>query len=77
MTPDEKFMIRVYDAVGGQVGKPVDVRNFGLKESALKNTLKLLAQANLIVKIDECTISLTSRGLANAELNKENSTLSR
>jgi len=70
MTPDEKFMIKLYEVAkkGGDPRRPVNyqtvAKSIGLKETAVKNIVKHLAQANLIKKIDETTLLLTDRGCA-------------
>jgi len=70
MTPDEKFMIRLYEIAkkGGDPRRPINyvsvAKSMGLKETALKNIVKHLAQANFVKKIDETTLLLTDRGCA-------------
>lgn len=67
-TPDERFMIKLYEtAMGG--GDPhglVDFRGvakaIGQKETAIKNIIKHLAQANFLKKVDDTTVYLTERG---------------
>ena len=67
-TPDERFLAKVYETAM-QSGDPfllVDYRGIaraiGLKETALKNIIKHLAQANLVKKDGETTLNLTQRG---------------
>lgn len=67
-TPDERFLIKVYEKAMSE-GDPhtfVDYRGVakeqGIKETAIKNIIKHLAQANFIKKADESTIYLTERG---------------
>lgn len=68
MTPDEKLMLKFYELAmkEGDPLSPVEAmqaaRMLGVKETALKNIIKHLAQANLLIKIDETTIALTQRG---------------
>jgi Mn-dependent DtxR family transcriptional regulator len=68
MTPDEKFMIKLYEVASqsGDPRRPVNYKSvakmIGLKETAVKNIVKHLAQANLVKKIDEIMLSLTERG---------------
>lgn len=67
-TPDEKFLIQAYKMAQelGNVSAHIDFRKIALaigqKETAAKNIVKSLAQANLIKKIDGFMIALTSRG---------------
>jgi Mn-dependent DtxR family transcriptional regulator len=67
-TPDERLLIKLYEtalAAGDPCGE-VDVRPvaklLGLKETAVKNILKHLAQANFIKKVDANIVCLTKRG---------------
>jgi predicted transcriptional regulator len=67
-TPDEKFLIELY-RVAQANGDPylgVDYRGIaaaiGQKETAVKNIIKHLAQANFIKKVDGTTVLITSRG---------------
>ena len=70
MTPDEKFMIKLYEVAkrGGDPCRPINyasvAKSIGLKETALKNIVKHLAQANFVKKIDDTTLLLTERGCA-------------
>ena len=67
-TPDEIVMIRLYK-IAMDNGDPffeIDLRGaqplLGQKERAIKNIIKLLAQANFIKKVDDSTVHLTQRG---------------
>jgi Mn-dependent DtxR family transcriptional regulator len=67
-TPDERFLIQLYETASA-AGNPfaeIDplgiARAVGLKETALKNIVKHLAQANFVKKTDERTLCLTERG---------------
>ena len=68
-TADERFLIRLYQIAlkKGDSLAPIDfcpvAKLMGVKETALKNMIKHLAQANLIKKVSDNVISLTSRGL--------------
>lgn len=67
-TPDERFLIKLYQTAmsTGNPHEPVDYRGvalaLGQKETAIKNIIKHLAQANFIKKNDETTLVLTERG---------------
>lgn len=67
-TPDERFLIAVYKtAMGGgdpfrEVNARGVARSIGLKETALKNIMKHLAQANFIQKVGDDSLYLTKRG---------------
>ncbi len=67
-TPDERFLIKLYEAAmaGGDPHAILDYRgiakSLGQKETATKNIVKHLAQANFLKKWDETTVSLTERG---------------
>jgi len=67
-TPDEKFLIRLYQVAlaNGNPCSPIDfpsvARSLGLKEIAIKNIIKHLAQANFLKKIDDTTLALTDLG---------------
>lgn len=67
-TPDEKFLIRLYQVAltRGNPCSPIDfpsvARSLGLKETAIKNIIKHLAQANFLKKINDTTLSLTELG---------------
>ncbi|MBF8262940.1 MAG: hypothetical protein HW387_605 [Parachlamydiales bacterium] len=67
-TPDERLLIKLYQ-VAMESGDPfshIDLRgaaaSLGQKEIAVKNIVKLLAQANFVKKIDDSTVHLTQRG---------------
>lgn len=67
-TPDERFLIKLYELASAK-GDPysavkiADVaRGIGLKETATKNIVKALAQANFLKKGDNDTVYLTERG---------------
>ncbi len=68
-TPDEKFIIKLYELalLKKDPHAPVSWKKVadavGLKESGVKNIIKLLAQANFIKKIDDILISLTPHGV--------------
>jgi len=68
MTPDEKLMLKFYELAmkGNNPSLPIKALEvagvMGIKATALKNIVKHLAQANLVEKIDDTTISLTKRG---------------
>jgi Mn-dependent DtxR family transcriptional regulator len=70
MTPDERFMVKLYEEANrnGNPTRPINYqaigKAIGLKVTALKNIVKHLAQANLVRKIDETTLLLTERGCA-------------
>ena len=73
MTPDEKFLIAVYKKAK-EKGNPQIPVNFkkialeiGQKETAIKNIIKHLAQANFVKKVEEHLIQLTPRGCALVE----------
>jgi predicted transcriptional regulator len=67
-TPDEKLLHHLYQAAlaAGDPFTELDARavarSIGMKETALKNIVKHLAQANFIKKTGETTLCLTSRG---------------
>lgn len=67
-TPDERFLIKLYEAAmsGGDPHAMIDYRGIakelGQKETAIKNIIKHLAQANFLKKADETTVYLTERG---------------
>ena len=67
-TPDERFLIKLYQTAmgGGDPHAIIDYRGIakelGQKETAIKNIIKHLAQANFIKKVDETTLYLTERG---------------
>jgi hypothetical protein len=67
-TPDERLLLKLYQIAmdNGDPYTEIDLRGvapqLGQKEIAVKNIVKLLAQANLVKKIDDSTIHLTQRG---------------
>ncbi len=67
-TPDERFLIKIYQTAmaGGDPHAIIDYRGvakaLGQKETATKNIIKHLAQANFLKKVDETSICLTERG---------------
>ena len=67
-TPDERFLIKLYETAmsGGDPHAMIDYRGIakalGQKETAIKNIIKHLAQANFLKKADETTVYLTERG---------------
>ncbi|MBX7067323.1 MAG: hypothetical protein K1X28_08840 [Parachlamydiales bacterium] len=67
-TPDERFLFKLYETAmsGGDPHALIDYRGVakavGIKETAIKNIIKHLAQANFIKKGEETTIFLTERG---------------
>lgn len=67
-TPDEKLLLQLYKLAMGK-GDPheiihlIDVMHLlGQKETAVKNIVKHLAQANFIKKLDQDAIMLTEHG---------------
>lgn len=68
MTQDEKLMIKLYELAmkAGDPHMAVEAKQaarvIGIKDTALKTIIKSLAQANLVKKIDDTTVSLTPRG---------------
>ncbi len=67
-TPDERFLVKLY-LTAMEKGDPfasIDrgevALAIGLKETAVKNIVKHLAQANFIQKNDEKFLHLTERG---------------
>jgi hypothetical protein len=67
-TPDEQFLCKFYSLAmeDGDPHSPLDYRGvgkaIGLKETASKNIVKHLAQANFVKKIDDTTFRLTPHG---------------
>lgn len=67
-TPDERFLIKLYQTAmeAGDPHAAIDYRGvakaIGQKETAIKNIIKHLAQANFLNKNDETTVCLTERG---------------
>ncbi len=68
LTPDEKLMLEFYRMAQekGDLFCVLTVKDAakkaGLKDTATKNIVKLLAQANFVEKIDEAKICLTKYG---------------
>jgi|GEM_PF-456089 hypothetical protein len=68
MTPDERFLLQLYQTAlsNGDPLQEMDSRVIakavGLKETALKNIVKHLAQANFIKKSDSFMLYLTPHG---------------
>lgn len=67
-TPDERFLIKFYEMAMAE-GDPHAVLDYrrvakaiGQKETAVKNIVKHLAQANFLKKVDETTLHLTVQG---------------
>ncbi len=67
-TPDERFLIKLFEIASrnGDPFTPVDLRivakEIGQKESATKNIIKMLAQANFLKRESENMVYLTQRG---------------
>ena len=67
-TPDERLLLKLYQIAmdNGDPFTEIDLCSvtplLGQKKIAVKNIIKLLAQANFIKKIDESTIHLTQHG---------------
>ncbi len=67
-TPDERFLIKLYETAmsNGDPHTILDYRGLakelGQTETATKNIIKHLAQANFLKKADETTVYLTERG---------------
>ncbi len=65
-TPDEKLMIEFYRVSKGDLSFEIDImaaaKKIGLKEIALKNIVKHLAQANFLIKIGDTHARLTPHG---------------
>lgn len=67
-TPDERFLVKMYQTAmsGGDPHAILDYRGvakaIGQKETAIKNIVKHLAQANFVKKVDETTVYLTEQG---------------
>lgn len=75
-TPDERFLIQLHNIAKakGNPFVPVSIRRVAeaihQKETAVKNIIKLLAQANFIQKMGDSAVRLTQQGLA--FINNEN-----
>jgi Mn-dependent DtxR family transcriptional regulator len=67
-TPDERFLIQLYKSAmaSGDPHAVMDYRSIakriGQKETAIKNIIKHLAQANFVRKSGDTFIHLTERG---------------
>ncbi len=67
-TPDERFLVKLYQTAMKSNDPYLGIdfyaiaKAVGLKETATKNIVKHLAQANFIKKIDEKTLHLTPHG---------------
>ena len=67
-TPDERFLFKLYEAVieRGDPHAEIEIlgiaRSLGQKETATKNIIKHLAQANFVKKVGETRVVLTRRG---------------
>lgn len=68
-TPDERFLIKLFEIASakGDVFSEIEIKviaaGIGYKETATKNMVKLLAQANFIKKADDTLVYLTPRGV--------------
>ncbi len=67
-TPDERFLIKLCE-IATQKGDPFQpvatkhvAQAIGQKETAVKNIVKLLAQANFIKKVGDTAVRLTPHG---------------
>jgi len=67
-TPDERFLIKLYQTAmaSGDPHAVIDYRGvakaIGQKETAIKNIIKHLAQANFLKKEGDDSVYLTERG---------------
>lgn len=67
-TPDERFLVKLYEMAmeGGDPHAFIDYRGvakaIGQKETATKNIVKHLLQANFLKKVDDTTVYLTEHG---------------
>lgn len=63
-TPDERFLIKLYELAKEN---PIDPKYVALavslKENATKTIVKSLAQANFVKKEEDGKISITNRGI--------------
>lgn len=68
-TPDERFLIKLFEIATSngdlfsEVNFKIVGKGIGFKETATKNMVKLLAQANFITKVDDELVCLTQRGI--------------
>lgn len=67
-TPDERFLIMLFK-LANEKGDPFSMisiakvsKGISQKETAVKNIIKLLAQANFIKKMGDATVVLTKQG---------------
>jgi hypothetical protein len=74
MTPDDRFLIKASEHAceKGTFGRPVNRHSVGklvgMREKGTNNTVKLLAKANFVLKVDEeLMISVTEKGQAYVE----------
>jgi Mn-dependent DtxR family transcriptional regulator len=69
-TSDELFLLRLHTMANalGDPHKPISIakvaKAVGLRETAVKNIVKHLAQANLVEKVEGDRIALTARGIS-------------
>jgi Mn-dependent DtxR family transcriptional regulator len=69
-TPDERFLLKLYELSNakGHPFNPIPSKDVAKaichKETAVKNMIKLLAQANFIKKVGETSVCLTKQGCA-------------
>lgn len=72
-TLDEKFILKVYETAllkenpYAEINYIILGQSMGQKEKAIRNIVKHLAQANLIKKVDDTCLCLTSSGYAFAK----------
>lgn len=66
-TPDEKLMVEFYRVSQGNISYEIDIKaaakKIGMKETALKNIVKHLAQANFVKKVGETHVRITAQGI--------------
>ena len=69
-TPDERFLIKLFE-IAQKKGDPfqtIETKHVAFaisqKETAVKNIIKLLAQANFIKKVSDTSVRLTQHGHA-------------
>lgn len=67
-TPDERFLCKLHEIATAR-GNPLQpvlietiAKGIGYKELAVKNMVKLLAQANFIKKVGDKSVCLTQNG---------------
>ena len=67
-TPDERFLLKLYEFSNakGHSFQNIPIKDvakaIAYKETAVKNIVKLLAQANFIKKVGETSVCLTQQG---------------